>query len=390
MTDMDSKMTTPIDPVALTADLIRCPSVTPIEGGAIVLLDKLLSEAGFACTRVDRGEVANLFARWGQGNNGRTFGFNGHTDVVPVGDADAWSVDPFGAEIRDGILYGRGATDMKSGVAAFAAAAIDFVRDTPPDGSVVLAITGDEEGVSIDGTVALLDWMNANGEVIDHCLVGEPTCLNEMGEMMKIGRRGSMTAHFTVNGKQGHSAYPHRANNPLNAMVRLMDRLASFDLDQGTDHFDGSTLAITTVDTGNPATNVIPAKCAGTVNIRFNDAHTSESLTMWLQGEADKIEAENGVKIDMRVHVSGESFITEPGELSDLISVSVAAETGRKPVLSTSGGTSDARFVKDHCPVVEFGLVGKTMHQVDECVPVEQIHKLKAIYTRILRGYFGT
>jgi succinyl-diaminopimelate desuccinylase len=389
MTDMDTDMTNPIDPVALTADLIRCPSVTPIEGGAIVLLDKLLSEAGFTCTRVDRGEVANLFARWGQGNNGRTFGFNGHTDVVPVGDADAWSVDPFGAEIRDGILYGRGATDMKSGVAAFAAAAIDFVRDTPPDGSVVLAITGDEEGVSIDGTVALLDWMTAKGEVIDHCLVGEPTCPNEMGEMMKIGRRGSMTAYFTVSGKQGHSAYPHRANNPLNAMMRLMDRLASFELDQGTDHFDGSTLAITTVDTGNPASNVIPASCKGTVNIRFNDAHTSDSLTAWLQGEVDKVVAKNGVSVDMRAHVSGESFITEPGELSDLIGASVKAETGRKPVLSTSGGTSDARFVKDHCPVVEFGLVGKTMHQVDECVPVEQVHQLKAIYTRILRGYFG-
>ncbi|NOX73554.1 MAG: succinyl-diaminopimelate desuccinylase [Alphaproteobacteria bacterium] len=383
-------MSKPIDPVALTADLIRCPSVTPIEGGAIVLLDKLLSKAGFTCTRVDRGDVANLFARWGQGRNGRTFGFNGHTDVVPVGDVDAWSVDPFGAEIRDGILYGRGATDMKSGVAAFAAAAIDFVRETPPDGSVVLAITGDEEGVSIDGTLALLDWMKARGEVIDHCLVGEPTCPNEMGEMMKIGRRGSMTAYFTISGTQGHSAYPHRANNPLNAMMRLMDRLASFELDQGTGHFDGSTLAITTVDTGNPATNVIPAKCKGTVNIRFNDAHSSDSLTAWLQGEADKIVAENGVTVDMRVHVSGESFITEPGELSDLIGVSVAAETGVKPVLSTSGGTSDARFVKDHCPVVEFGLVGKTMHQVDECVPVAQIHQLKAIYMRILRGYFGT
>jgi succinyl-diaminopimelate desuccinylase len=390
MSDMETDMTKPIDPVALTAELIRCPSVTPVEGGAIVLLDRLLGGAGFTCTRVDRGDVCNLFARWGQGNNGRTFGFNGHTDVVPVGDADAWSVDPFGAEIRDGILYGRGATDMKSGVAAFAAAAIDFVRDTPPDGSVVLAITGDEEGVSIDGTLALLDWMNTRGEVIDHCLVGEPTCPNEMGEMMKIGRRGSMTAYFTVNGKQGHSAYPHRANNPLNAMMRLMDRLASFELDQGTDHFDGSTLAITTVDTGNTASNVIPANCKGTVNIRFNDAHTSDSLTTWLQGEADKIEAENGVKVDMRVHVSGESFITEPGELSDLIGASVAVETGVKPVLSTSGGTSDARFVKDHCPVVEFGLVGKTMHQVDECVPVEQIHQLKAIYTRILRGYFGS
>ena len=262
-------MTTPVDPVQLTADLIRCPSVTPVEGGAIVLLQDLLTGAGFVCTRVDRGGVANLFARWGQGRNGRTFGFNGHTDVVPVGDTAAWSVDPFGAEIRDGVLYGRGATDMKSGVAAFAAAAIDFVRETPPDGSVVLAITGDEEGLATDGTVALLDWMKANNETIDHCLVGEPTCPEHIGDMMKIGRRGSMTAHFTVSGKQGHSAYPHRALNPLPAMVRLMDRLASHVLDEGTQHFDASTLAITTIDTGNPANNVIPAQCRGTVNIRL-------------------------------------------------------------------------------------------------------------------------
>ena len=207
----------PIDPVKLTADLVKCASVTPDEGGALVLLEKLLSGAGFTCTRVDRGGVSNLFARWGQGANGRTFGFNGHTDVVPVGDVDAWTVDPFGAEIRDGILYGRGATDMKSGVAAFAAAAIDFVRNSPPDGSVVLAITGDEEGDALDGTTALLDWMDAQGERIDHCLVGEPTCPNEMGEMMKIGRRGSMTAFFTATGVKGHSAYPHRAKNPLPA-----------------------------------------------------------------------------------------------------------------------------------------------------------------------------
>jgi succinyl-diaminopimelate desuccinylase len=382
-------MTTPVDPVQLTADLIRCPSVTPVEGGAIVLLQDLLTGAGFVCTRVDRGGVANLFARWGQGRNGRTFGFNGHTDVVPVGDTAAWSVDPFGAEIRDGVLYGRGATDMKSGVAAFAAAAIDFVRETPPDGSVVLAITGDEEGLATDGTVALLDWMKANNETIDHCLVGEPTCPEHIGDMMKIGRRGSMTAHFTVSGKQGHSAYPLQALNPLPAMVRLMDRLASHVLDEGTQHFDASTLAITTIDTGNPANNVIPAQCRGTVNIRFNDNHTSAGLIDWLQVEADNVATETGAKIGMRCQVSGESFLTSPGELSDLVAKSVTQETGRTPELSTSGGTSDARFIKDHCPVVEFGLVGKTMHQVDECVPVEQIHQLKAIYSCILKGYFA-
>lgn len=382
-------MTQPVDAVKLTADLIRCPSVTPAEGGAIALLQDLLQQAGFVCTRVDRAGIANLFARWGQGKNGRTFGFNGHTDVVPVGDVAAWSVDPFGAEIREGILYGRGATDMKSGVAAFAAAAIDFVRETPPDGSIVLAITGDEEGVATDGTVALLDWMAAHGETINHCLVGEPTCPETMGQMMKIGRRGSMSAHFTLTGKQGHSAYPHRALNPLPAMARLMDRLASHVLDTGTDHFDASTLAVTTIDTGNTANNVIPAHCKGTVNIRFNDSHNSAGLTAWLRGEADKITAQTGVKIDMQVQVSGESFLTEPGELSALIARSVTEITGIIPELSTSGGTSDARFIKDHCPVVEFGLVGKTMHQVNESVPVQQIEQLKAVYGRILKGYFA-
>jgi len=382
-------MTNPIDPVQLTADLLRCPSVTPNEGGALILLEKLLSGAGFTCTRVDRGEVSNLFARWGKQGNGKTFGFNGHTDVVPVGDESAWTRGPFSGDIVDGWLWGRGATDMKSGVAAFAAAAIDFVRDTPPDGSIVMAITGDEEGDAVDGTVALLDWMQANGERMDACLVGEPTCPNEMGEMMKIGRRGSMTAYFTVRGKQGHSAYPHRANNPLPAMARLIDRLAGHELDQGTDHFDASTLAVTTIDTGNPANNVIPAETRATVNIRFNDSHSSDSLTEWLRAEADKVAAEFGVEIAMTTQVSGESFITPPGELSDLVAAAVQAETGVTPELSTSGGTSDARFVKNHCPVVEFGLVGKTMHQVDERVEVAQIEQLKSIYSRILRDYFA-
>ena len=375
-----------IDPAALTADLIRCASVTPQEGGALQLLDRLLTAHGFHCTRVDRGDVSNLFARWGRG---KTFGFNGHTDVVPVGNLEAWSVDPFGAEIRDGFLYGRGATDMKSGVAAFAAAAIDFVEETPPDGSVVLAITGDEEGPAKDGTVALLDWMQAQGERMDHCLVGEPTCPNVMGEMMKIGRRGSMNGYFTVTGVQGHAAYPHRANNPLPAMARLLDQLSSASLDAGTEHFDASTLAVVTIDTGNPATNVIPAQCRATVNIRFNDAHSGASLTEWLQEHANKVAQIFDVRIDLDVSISGESFMTPPGELSDLVARAIQIETNRTPALSTSGGTSDARFVQHHCPVVEFGLVGKTMHQVDERVEIAQIHQLKAIYTRILRDYFA-
>jgi succinyl-diaminopimelate desuccinylase len=380
---------TAIDPIQLTADLIRCPSVTPNEGGAITLLQDLLTQHGFTCTRIERGGISNLFARWGAGNNGRSFGFNGHTDVVPIGDAAAWTVDPFGAEIKDGFMYGRGATDMKSGVAAFVAAAIDFVRDTPPDGSIVITITGDEEGDALDGTTAILDWMRANGETMDHCLVGEPTSPDTMGQMMKIGRRGSMSAHFTINGVQGHSAYPHRANNPLTAMVRLMDRLASHELDQGTEHFDQSTLAITTIDTGNPAGNVIPALCSANVNIRFNDAHTGADLTAWLQSETDKVIAETGVSIAMKVKISGESFITPPGELSTLIANAVQAELGVTPEMSTTGGTSDARFVKDLCPVTEFGLVGKTMHSVDERVEVAQITQLKSIYSRILRDYFA-
>ena len=377
------------DPVALTQALVRCPSVTPEEGGALVLLADLLTNAGFECTRVDRGGISNLYARWGRKGANRTFGFNGHTDVVPLGNPADWTVDPFGAEIKDGYLWGRGATDMKSGVAAFAAAAVDFVTETPPDGAIVLAITGDEEADALDGTTALLDWMKTNGEQMSVCLVGEPTCPNEMGEAMKIGRRGSLTAFFTVTGVQGHSAYPHRAKNPLPAMARLMDRLASHELDQGTDHFDQSTLAIVTIDTGNPATNVIPAQCKAAVNIRFNDLHSGASLSEWMQSEADAVAAEFGVQIAMSVKISGESFLTPPGDLSALVASAVEAETGRRPELSTSGGTSDARFVKDHCPVVEFGLVGKTMHQVDERVSVEQIGQLKAIYSRILRDYFA-
>ena len=378
-----------IDAFELTANLIKCPSVTPDEGGAITLLDELLSQNGFECTRIERGGVSNLFARWGSGKNGRTFGFNGHTDVVPVGDIAAWSVDPFGAEVRDGFLYGRGATDMKSGVAAFVAAAIDFTSNTSPDGSVVITITGDEEGDAIDGTTAILDWMNDNGQSIDHCLVGEPTSPNHMGEMMKIGRRGSLTAFITLQGTQGHSAYPHRANNPVSAMVQLMTALEETALDDGTEHFDQSTLAITTIDVGNTATNVIPETCRATVNIRFNDAHSGQSLTDWLQSQLDAVSEKTKTRIQMNVKISGESFITPPGELSDLISQAVQDELGVTPEMSTNGGTSDARFVKNLCPVTEFGLVGKTMHAVDERVEIAQIHQLKSIYGRILKNYFA-
>ncbi len=377
------------DPVELTARLVRCPSVTPEEGGALTLLQRELEAAGFTCTRVDRNGTSNLFARWGKKGHARSFGFNGHTDVVPIGNRDDWTYDPFGAEIDDGFLYGRGSTDMKSGVAAFAAAAIDFVRDTPPEGAVILTITGDEEGDATDGTVALLDWMAETGEQMTDCLVGEPTSPDHMGQMMKIGRRGSMTAWFTMNGVQGHSAYPHLALNPMPAMARLMDRLASHTLDEGSDHFDPSTLAVLTIDTGNPATNVIPAQTRAAVNIRFNDLHSGASISDWLRRGAAEVDAQFGTTTDIQIKISGESFLTPPGSLSDLVSKAVALETNVTPELSTTGGTSDARFVKNHCPVVEFGLVGKRMHAVDERVEVAQVHQLKSIYTRILQDYFA-
>jgi len=381
---------TQIDPVALTAQLIRCPSVTPKEAGAIKLLEDMLSQHGFHCTRISRGGIENLFARWGSGKTGRSFGFNGHTDVVPVGDLEKWTVDPFGAEIEDGFMYGRGAVDMKSAVAAFVAAAVDFVNETPPEGSVVITVTGDEEGDSDHGTVAILDWMSEQGERIDHCLVGEPTCPEHLGEMIKVGRRGSMTAVITATGVQGHSAYPHRAKNPLPALAKLIDRLASHELDKGTEHFDPSTLAVTSIDTGNLANNVIPAKAKAVVNIRFNDTFTSKQLGIWLKQEAERISTETDIEISVETKVSGESFLTPPGELSSLVGLAIKNELGITPEMSTTGGTSDARFVKNVCPVVEFGLVGKTMHSVDERVDISQIHHLKSIYTRILKDYFAS
>ena len=379
----------PIDPVALCADLVRCPSVTPQEGGALVLLQSLLESANFDCVRVEREGISNLFARWGRVRANKSFGFNGHTDVVPVGDLAAWTHDPFGGVIKEGWLWGRGATDMKSGVAAFVAAAIDFVRMTPPDGAVILTITGDEEADGLHGTLALLDYMAQNGEAMTHCLVGEPTCPDHLGEAMKIGRRGSMSAYITARGIQGHSAYPHRAKNPVAAMVQLMVTLTAQPLDMGTAHFDASTIAITTIDTGNLANNVIPASCRATVNIRFNDSHSGASLSQLLADHLAQTQMQTGVEMTMRVTISGESFLTPPGAFSDLVASAVKAETGILPQASTTGGTSDARFVKNHCPVVEFGLVGKTMHQVDERVEVAQIHALKAIYGRILRDYFA-
>ena len=378
-----------IDPVELTVELVRCPSVTPTDAGAIRLLQSLLSEEGFDCSRADRGGITNLFAKWSSGKNGRTFGFNGHTDVVPAGDPSDWSVDPFGAEIKDGLLWGRGAGDMKSGVAAFVSAAVDFARSGKPDCSIIIQITGDEEAVATDGTAALMDWMSERGERMDVCLVGEPTCQGALGDTIKIGRRGSLSVSVEVFGKQGHSAYPERSNNPLTAIARLAERIAFAELDKGTADFGPTTLAITSIDTGNKANNVIPPKCRAAFNARFGDLHSSASLIEWFGKQYEEIELEFGVKTASSVHSTAESFVTSRGPFTDLVVGAVEAETGLTPTLSTTGGTSDARFIKNHCPVLEFGLIGDTIHQVDERVPVQDIRKLKSVYSRILNGYFA-
>ena len=377
------------DPIQLTQDLIRCPSVTPKEAGALLLLEQFLSNAGFSCKRIDRGKVSNLYARWGQKAHDRSFGFNGHTDVVPVGDFAAWKHDPFEAIMKDGMLFGRGATDMKSAIAAFASAAVDYVSNSPPDGAIILVITGDEEGEAIDGTQAILDFMEQTGEQMTVCLVGEPTCPNYLGEAIKIGRRGSLSVRFSVIGVQGHTAYPHLAINPIPALIRLLACVTNQDLDEGSDYFDQSTIAITTVDTGNTTTNMIPSAAHAALNIRFNDRHSSDDLTKWIQSISNDTAQDFGVEIKTSITCSGESFLTPPCSFSDLIVSAIQEKLGVTPELSTSGGTSDARFIKDYCPVVEFGLVGKTMHQVNECVPVEQINQLKSVYSHTLKKFFG-
>lgn len=380
---------TMVDPVKLTADLVRCQTVTPAEGGALQLLDRLLSAHGFDCHRVDRKGVPNLVATWGDGRNGQTFGYSGHTDVVPIGDRADWSCDPFGAEIRDGMLYGRGATDMKSSVAAFCAAAIELVDNAPPDGRLILAITGAEETGSPDGTRAIVDWMEARALQADHFLVGEPTSVKRIGDAIKIGRRGAVTVYLTVTGVQGHTGYPEKAVNPLPALVDLLHVFEGSTLDEGSQNFAPSTLAITTVDTGNPARNIIPGACKATVNIRFNDNWTSDAILDWVAARVARVADEHGVTITSDHHVSGECFFSPPGKFSDMIQRAMQAETGRIPDLTTTGGISDARHLVSHCPVVEAGLTGETMHMVDERVSVAEINKLKSIYSRILLDYFN-
>ena len=376
-------------PLELARALIRCPSVTPADAGALDVLQAALEELGFTCHRIigdnpASAPIDNLYARRGTG--GPNFCFAGHTDVVPVGDRDGWSDDPFAALVRDGKLFGRGASDMKGAIAAFVAASARFLarHGDVMNGSISLLITGDEEGPAINGTRAVLDWLPANDEQIDLCLVGEPTNPERLGDMIKIGRRGSLNARLTVFGTQGHAAYPALADNPLPRLVAMMGRLTAARLDDGNAHFQPSNIQITTIDVGNEASNVTPAKAQAAFNIRFNDGHNSDSLTTWLRAQFDDI----GGKYELDTHVTGEAFLTPPGELSTLISEAVEAATGRVPELSTTGGTSDARFIKDHCAVAEFGLIGRTMHKIDEHIELAELDALADIYEDILTRYF--
>ena len=378
-----------IDPVELAAAMIRCPSVTPADEGALDVLQDVLNGLGFTCHRLEFSEpgtpdVENLYARIGDG--GSNFCFAGHTDVVPVGDEDAWSVGPFEARIVDDTLYGRGAADMKGAVACFAVAAQRLLaaRGANFGGSISLLITGDEEGPGINGTTKMLDWLAERGEKLDVCLVGEPTNPEQLGEMVKIGRRGTISGTLTVRGTQGHVAYPQRADNPIPRLIATLAVLDGHVLDHGTDHFQPSNLEVTTIDVGNPASNIIPASASATFNIRFNDSHTGGSLSAWLT----EVCASHAGAHDLDIRVGGEAFLTPPGPLSDIIADAVEQIFGRRPELSTTGGTSDARFIKDHCPVAEFGLVGQTMHKVDERVPVADLVALADVYTAVLEAYF--
>ncbi len=373
-------MNEPTDPVPLAQALIRCRSVTPDDAGAQDVLAAALEALGFRVTRLRYGAVENLFARIGDA--GPHFCFAGHTDVVPAG-ADGWRHDPFGAEIAEGVLYGRGACDMKGGVAAFVAAAASYLQGGPPAGSISLLITGDEEGVATDGTVRVLDWMAERKQVPDFCLVGEPTCPVRLGDVVKIGRRGSLNARIVVHGVQGHVAYPHRADNPAHRLVRALAALTAAPLDAGSDWFQPSSLQITSIDIGNKATNVIPASASAALNIRFNDHHSGAALSAWLRA----VLAQHAERFDLDIAISGESFLTQPGPLVDTLRGAIARVTGLEPKLDTGGGTSDARFIARFCPVAEFGLIGATMHQVDECVPVEELRALSRIYAGVLDDF---
>jgi succinyl-diaminopimelate desuccinylase len=388
----------PADPVALTRDLIRCPSVTPAEGGALAFLESVLREAGFTVHRMTFSEpgtddVENLYARLG--TQGPHLMFAGHTDVVPPGEESAWTHPPFSGDVDGTTLFGRGAVDMKGGIACAVAAVLDHVAQygnqarADGAGSISFLITGDEESIAVNGTPKLLEWVAERGEKFDHCILGEPSNQRELGDTIKIGRRGSLNGTLIVSGRQGHVAYPDRADNPIRGIVRLIDALQSEPLDKGNANFQPSHLEFTSVDVGNKTVNVIPREARAMFNIRYNDCHTQDSLKALVEERARKA-AGNAVqfKIDWQ-YSNADVFVTAPGPFTELVSQAIEEVTRRKPELSTTGGTSDARFITHQCPVVEFGLVGQTMHQVDERVPIADLRALTAVYRKILERYFG-
>ena len=382
------------DPVEILRHLIRCPSVTPSEGGALTFLEGLLSEAGFTCHRLvfkdqDTPDIDNLFARIGHSKPHLCFA--GHTDVVPAGDENDWAYPPFAGEISDGQIYGRGATDMKGSVAAFAAAAIDYLHENPKfAGSMSFLITGDEEGPAINGTAKVLEWMKKFSHIPDHCLVGEPSCHEELGDTIKIGRRGSLSFAVTVEGKQGHVAYPDKIDNPVPKMARFVDWISTSKIDDGNDSFGSSTLQVTTFDVGNPAGNIAPARASVKFNIRFSTVQSHDSLRDWVAAHITRVKSEVGGHWIVSSNEGADAFLTEPGLFVGLVQDAAEAETGLLPKLSTSGGTSDARFIKNYCPVLEFGPTNTTIHQVDERIDIEELKATARIYRRIIDVYFNT
>jgi succinyl-diaminopimelate desuccinylase len=379
----------PLDALDLAQRLIRAPSVTPEDAGAIPLLRSVLEPMGFRCETVTFEEpgtapILNLYARRGTG--GRNFCFAGHTDVVPPGDTAAWTRDPFSAAVADGQLYGRGAADMKGALGAMGAACSAFLEAHPGfDGSISFLVTGDEEADAINGTRKLLDWLGAKGERIDACVVGEPTSAEALGDMVKIGRRGSLNGFLTVQGVQGHTAYPHLADNAAHRLVAMLHALTTEPLDRGNAHFEPSSLAVSTIDIGNRTTNVIPATAKATFNVRYNSDWSSATVERWLRDRLDKA----GGRYELQIRVSGESFLVPPGTVSDVLSQAIERVVGRRPVLSTTGGTSDARFIHRVCPCAEFGLLNLTAHKVDEHVAVADLAALAAIYRAALELYFA-
>ena len=382
------------DAVSITRDLVRCPSVTPADAGALGVLENILKAAGFEVHRVTFSEpgtadIDNLYARIGE--QVPHISFAGHTDVVPAGDEAAWSHGAFSGDIKDGFLYGRGAVDMKGGIACSVAAVLEYLADHggKPKGSISFLITGDEEAISVNGTVKLLQWVAARGDKFDHCVLGEPSNVETLGDCIKIGRRGSLSGTLYVDGIQGHVAYPHRAANPVPDIASLVVALSQEPLDCGSAQFQASNLEFTSIDVGNTASNVIPAQARAKFNIRFNDLHTQDSLRELVEQRMVKA-AGNRIKARIAWEYSNSNvFVTKPGAFTDLAVAAIEAVAGRKPELSTSGGTSDARFISSYCPVIEFGLVGQTMHQVDERTPVSDLEKLTKIYRGILDRYFA-